>query len=353
MTTETKLGLLLGMGVIILVGIFISDHLSKANSQEPAGLAGGLEPDYQLDESDLPPSLEQARQGGGGEGLIVEGSRRSEPLPLPDDYQPEPRATRQTQPLEQGRQQAEAEPQRPEPRITYQDLPVAMIEQSPRGQVIDGEQPLSQGSDASERQELPEELEYVEQREERRFDPDALEREREQARQEQARRQREQQRERERLLAQRQAERRESSTNTSTRSSSEDRVTHTVQEDETLSSIAKQYYGSAGYYKMIYEANRERIPNPNFVRPGVRLVIPDANGSVAQRQNSDTAAATGNAGSQATQTYTVKENDTLSSIAQRFFGSRTQWQKVYEMNKDRLESPDRLSVGTELRVPVR
>ena|SRR3990170_7933719 len=48
---------------------------------------------------------------------------------------------------------------------------------------------------------------------------------------------------------------------------------HTVQPKETLSSIAYQYYGVKNWRK-IYEANRERISDPNKIHPGMKLIIP-------------------------------------------------------------------------------
>ena len=53
---------------------------------------------------------------------------------------------------------------------------------------------------------------------------------------------------------------------------------HVVQSDETLSHISLKYYGSAAKDKwmIIYEANKEIIgDNPNIIRPGMELIIPD------------------------------------------------------------------------------
>ena len=50
---------------------------------------------------------------------------------------------------------------------------------------------------------------------------------------------------------------------------------HIVGKGETLSAIAKKYYGSAGKVKKIYDANRETITNINMLKPGTKLIIPD------------------------------------------------------------------------------
>ena len=52
--------------------------------------------------------------------------------------------------------------------------------------------------------------------------------------------------------------------------------TYTVVKGDTLSKIAKQFYGSAGQWKKIYEANKDVIKNPDLIYPGQTFRIPDA-----------------------------------------------------------------------------
>src|SRR5215510_4305220 len=40
---------------------------------------------------------------------------------------------------------------------------------------------------------------------------------------------------------------------------------YTIKAGDTLAKLAEQYYGSAGKWERIYEANRESIKNPNYV----------------------------------------------------------------------------------------
>lgn len=49
--------------------------------------------------------------------------------------------------------------------------------------------------------------------------------------------------------------------------------------------------------------------------------------------------------------YTVKFGDTLSGIAQKTLGSPNRYQEIYEANRDRMASPDRLDIGKSLRIP--
>ncbi len=50
--------------------------------------------------------------------------------------------------------------------------------------------------------------------------------------------------------------------------------THTVRRKDTLYSLARLYYNDHRQWKKIYEANRDRIANPNMIKVGMNLVIP-------------------------------------------------------------------------------
>lgn len=49
--------------------------------------------------------------------------------------------------------------------------------------------------------------------------------------------------------------------------------------------------------------------------------------------------------------YVVQYGDTLSEISEKFLGSQTRYKEIYEANKDRMASPDRLRVGSAIRIP--
>jgi nucleoid-associated protein YgaU len=50
--------------------------------------------------------------------------------------------------------------------------------------------------------------------------------------------------------------------------------TYTVQKDDTLQKISKKIFGSYGKWYKIYEANKDKIKNPNILQPGTVLTIP-------------------------------------------------------------------------------
>ena len=49
---------------------------------------------------------------------------------------------------------------------------------------------------------------------------------------------------------------------------------YTVQKGDTLSKISKQYYGDAGKYMKIFEANKDKLKDPDKIQVGQVLVIP-------------------------------------------------------------------------------
>ena len=52
--------------------------------------------------------------------------------------------------------------------------------------------------------------------------------------------------------------------------------TYTVKAGDTLSAIAKQHLGDANAYMKIFEANRDQLNDPNKIKPGQVLKIPNA-----------------------------------------------------------------------------
>ena len=50
---------------------------------------------------------------------------------------------------------------------------------------------------------------------------------------------------------------------------------HDVVSGDTLSAIAKKYYGDANQYMKIFEANKPMLSDPNKIYPGQKLRIPE------------------------------------------------------------------------------
>ena len=52
--------------------------------------------------------------------------------------------------------------------------------------------------------------------------------------------------------------------------------TYTVAAGDSLSKIAKKFYGNSNDWKRIFEANRDTVENPDLIHPGQVLKIPEA-----------------------------------------------------------------------------
>lgn len=134
----------------------------------------------------------------------------------------------------------------------------------------------------------------------------------------------------------------------STGSSSSADGSHRVRAGDTLSRIAAQY-GVSGGWSAIYQANRDRVSNPNLIRVGQVLRIPGAGGQAstpapaAPEAPSEASAASGG-------TVTVRAGDTLWRIA-RDNGVSGGWSAIYAVNRDRVSNPNVIRVGQVLRLP--
>jgi len=49
---------------------------------------------------------------------------------------------------------------------------------------------------------------------------------------------------------------------------------YTIKSGDSLSKIAKQFYGNAADWQKIYQANKDSIKDPNLIHPGQKIKIP-------------------------------------------------------------------------------
>src|SRR5579875_553167 len=73
--------------------------------------------------------------------------------------------------------------------------------------------------------------------------------------------------------------------------------------------------------------------------------------SLAPQQQPQAQAAAASAGGASNRTYKVQSGDTLSKIAKEFYGNANEYQKIFEANRDTLQSPDKIQPGQELKIP--
>jgi nucleoid-associated protein YgaU len=131
---------------------------------------------------------------------------------------------------------------------------------------------------------------------------------------------------------------------TANRSTNRQAHTATVREGQSLSKLAQMHLGSTDRWREIYELNRDQLRSPDRVMPGMVLRLPDdaaaANAPARVEQRSSREG-----------TYTVRSGDTLSSIAAAKLGDPGRWYELYRANQARISDPDALQVGAVLTMP--
>ncbi|MBI2365249.1 MAG: LysM peptidoglycan-binding domain-containing protein [Deltaproteobacteria bacterium] len=53
----------------------------------------------------------------------------------------------------------------------------------------------------------------------------------------------------------------------------------------------------------------------------------------------------------AAEEYIIKQGDTLSKLAERFYNSMNKWPKIYEANRDSVKNPNYIFVGQKIVIP--
>lgn len=51
------------------------------------------------------------------------------------------------------------------------------------------------------------------------------------------------------------------------------------------------------------------------------------------------------------ESYTVRKGDTLSGIAQHFYGKASHWHQIFDANRGSISDPDKIREGQVLRIP--
>lgn len=107
-------------------------------------------------------------------------------------------------------------------------------------------------------------------------------------------------------------------------------VLHRVGKGDTLSLIAKKYYGVIMAYPAIAEANKDLVKDVDRIEIDWVIRVPPLT----------------------TWKYTTKAGDTLGAIAKTMYGDVKLYPKIFEASKDVMTNPDVVKPGMELTIPV-
>ena len=114
-------------------------------------------------------------------------------------------------------------------------------------------------------------------------------------------------------------------------------VTYTVESGDSLWKIAQKYYGSGDAWKRIFDANTDKISDPNRIYVGQQLTIYITEGNLITTDQGTT--------------YVVQSGDSLWKISRKVYGVGWFWKKIYNANKDKISDPHYLYVGQVLTIP--
>lgn len=143
-----------------------------------------------------------------------------------------------------------------------------------------------------------------------------------------------------------------------------------IQESDTLAALAREEYGDEKYWRAIQAANP--AVDPNRLMVGQEIVLPRKEDVV---KGASVAAAPPRAGAATTRpapatprpgltaaneparngaarTVTVARGDTLVALARKYLNDENRWREIYELNKDKLTSPDNVREGMQLKLPA-
>ena len=120
---------------------------------------------------------------------------------------------------------------------------------------------------------------------------------------------------------------------------------YVVQKDDNFHKIARSFYKDDSKWTVIWEANKDKIniSRPEDLQIGTRLVIPRLREENAMMPVSIPAAGR--------KTHTVVKGETLSSIAEKYYGSQAKSQLIYNANRGQIKDPDRIREGMVLVIP--
>jgi nucleoid-associated protein YgaU len=324
MTREVKLSLILSFAFVLVVGVLLSDHFSRAartSDSGPDAMAG------------LPRQSEGVASAVPDLVLMDESGRASRPQPktqpAPEPVQIQP-ASADAQPVDPGviaGINATDEPVARESDTLIENLRRRMAESMTTAidDISTGQVPEAAVSLSDDRQLSYEEQEEIASQDPLVAEPAILENQ---------------------ALA---------------ASKPSNFRTYSVKQGDTLWSIASRELGDGRLHKSIRELNADRLGPDGQLRAGASIKLPIAAGTSGTKTASKEQARKPEAPEKqakivkasSKRTYEVKQGDTLSKIAARMLGSASKASEIIDANSDTLTDEDSLDVGMILTIPAR
>ncbi|MFA6007639.1 MAG: LysM peptidoglycan-binding domain-containing protein [Candidatus Shapirobacteria bacterium] len=116
-----------------------------------------------------------------------------------------------------------------------------------------------------------------------------------------------------------------------------------VQKNDSLWKIAVKTYNDG--YKWTEIAKANNLKNPGILYVGQKLVLPRIEKTVATTEIEENITVV-NQNSE----YTVVRGDSLWKIAIKVYGDGYKWTEIWQSNRNKLNSPDKLEIGMKLLI---
>lgn len=148
--------------------------------------------------------------------------------------------------------------------------------------------------------------------------------------------------------------------------------TYTVQPGDSLASIAKKMYGpeignKKDTVKKLYKENSKILKSPDHIVVGQKLKIPqlisahpletDSSSLLAKvrsiTKNGLTTLKNTVTPDPQPRAYTVKSGDTLWKIAEKQLGNGERYHEIVDLNSDRIDSADQVYEGMNIKIPAK
>lgn len=125
-------------------------------------------------------------------------------------------------------------------------------------------------------------------------------------------------------------------------------TTYVVKKGDSLWKIAEEVYGDGTKGKLIADANKDVIKDPDELVAGMKLTIPAA---PPKAPGTPTAGETGTEqATTGTQKHVVAKGETYWSLAQKYYHDGSQWKRIADANPG--VKPDELRAGMTINIPA-
>lgn len=137
------------------------------------------------------------------------------------------------------------------------------------------------------------------------------------------------------------------------------RKKYVIKPGDRLIDIAEYEYDDGDLWKAIKAANPKLDENRLLVGTTIELpsraeaetLMRAASEAAAPRPPTEGPPPVRPAANSTATTYVVGHGDTLIKIARNTLGDEERWREIYELNRDKLESPDVIQLGMKLKLP--